>query len=159
MNTATMPIGTLICELSEQGIKLSVKHGNLTVDAPKGKVTSNVLGMLKERKPEIVKELEGMDKEIQFGKTASLYRDAKLPNRIHLDEAIMLYRKQGWIQIFSGHLNQRIYLVNNERIKVPDSSIPRYTQKEIEALKGLSLEEVKTLHQAKEIFKGKIGGE
>jgi hypothetical protein len=40
--------------------------------------------------------------------------------------------------------------------KVPDSSIPRYTQKEIEVLKGVSLEEVTTLHQAKEMFKGEI---
>lgn len=156
MNATTMPIGTLICELSEQGIKLSVRHGDLTVDAPKGRVTSNVLGVLKERKPEIVKELEGMDEEIQFGKTASLYRGAKLPNRVHLDEATKLYRKRGWVQIFSGHLNQRIYLVKNERIKVPDSSIPKYTKMEIDALKDLNWEEVKTLHDAKEMFIGEI---
>jgi len=78
-------------------------------------------------------------------------------NPIHLEEATRLYRKRGWVQIFSGHLNQRIYLVKNERVQVPDSSIPRYTQKEIEVLKGLSLEEVTTLHQAKEMFKGEIG--
>ena len=84
MNATTMPIGTLICELSEQGIKLSVKQGNLKVDAPKGKVTSNVLGVLKKRKPEIIKDLERMSDENQFGKMATLYKDAKLPNRIHL---------------------------------------------------------------------------
>ena len=78
-------------------------------------------------------------------------------NPIHLEEATRLYRKRGWVQIFSGHLNQRIYLVKNEQVQVPDSSIPRYTQKEIEVLKGLSLEEVTTLHQAKEMFKGEIG--
>jgi hypothetical protein len=156
MNALRIPIGTLIYDLSEQGIKLSVKRGNLTVDAPKGRITSNVLGVLKERKSEIVQELEGMDEEIQFGKTASLYRGAKLPNRVHLDEATKLYRKRGWVQIFSGHLNQRIYLVKNEWIKVPDLTLSKYTRNEIAALKGLSWEETQTLHEAKILFNGEI---
>ena len=50
MNTLETPVGTLICDLNEKGIKLSVKQDNLKVDAPKGKVTSNVLGVLKKRK-------------------------------------------------------------------------------------------------------------
>jgi hypothetical protein len=156
MNATTIPIGTLICELSEQGIKLSVKHGNLTVDAPKGKVTSNVLGVLKDRKPEIIKELKGMGGEIQFGKMASLYRDSKLPNRTHLEEAARFYRERGWVQIFSTYLNVSIYLAKDNRVKVPDSSIPRYTQKEIEGLKNLTLDELKTLHEVKVLFRGTI---
>ena len=156
MNATTMPIGTLIYDLSEKGIRLSVKHGNLTVDAPKGRVTSSVLGVLKERKPEIVKELEGIDEEIQFGKTASLYRGAKLPYRIHLDEAIHLYLERGWIQIYSTYLESNIYLVRDDAIRVPDPSIPKYTQAEIQSLKDLTLDELKTLHEAKVLFKGKI---
>ncbi len=156
MNTVEMPVGTLICDLNEKGIKLSVKQDNLKVDAPKGKVTSNVLGVLKERKPEIIRELKGVDGEFQFGKTASLYRSAKLPNRIHLDEAIHLYLERGWIQIYSTYLESNIYLVRDDAIRVPDPSIPKYTQAEIQSLKDLTLDELKTLHEAKVLFKGKI---
>jgi len=156
MSVMEKEVGTLICDLSEQGIKLSVNQGNLKVDAPKGRVTPDVLRVLKDRKPEIIKELKGVDGEFQFGKTASLYRGAKLPNRIHLDEAIHLYLERGWIQIYSTYLESNIYLVRDDAIRVPDPSIPKYTQAEIQSLKDLTLDELKTLHEAKVLFKGKI---
>ena len=115
-----------------------------------------MLRVLKDRKPEIIKELKGVDGEFQFGKTASLYRSAKLPNRIHLDEAIHLYLERGWIQIYSTYLESNIYLVRDDAIRVPDPSIPKYTQAEIQSLKDLTLDELKTLHEAKVLFKGKI---
>ncbi len=81
------------------------------------------------------------------------------PDRsIQIQEATKLYRRRGWIQIFSGYLNQSVYLVKNKSIKVPDPSIPRYTKEETEALRGLTLDELKTLHGAKAIFKGTING-
>jgi hypothetical protein len=153
---ATMPVGTLICDLSEKGVKLSVISGDLKVEAPKGKVTSNILGVLKDRKPEIIRELQSPEDDIQFGKLADPYSSAKLPNRIHLEEAVSLYQKRGWVQIFSGYLKQNIYLVKNKATRVPDPSIPRYTKEEAEALRGLTLDELKTLHEAKVIFKGEI---
>ena len=156
MSATEKEVGTFIFDLSEQGIKVSVKQGNLKVDAPKGRVTSSVLGVLKERKPEIIKELEGIDGKFQFGKMAGLYRGAELPNKIHLNEATRLYRKRGWIQIFSGYLNQSIYLTKNNRVKVPDSTIPKYTQSEVDGLKNLTLDELRTLHEAKVLFKGTI---
>ena len=156
MSVMEKEVGTLICDLSEQGIKLSVNQGNLKVDAPKGRVTPDVLRVLKDRKPEIIKELKGVDGKFQFGKTASLYRSAKLPNRIHLDEAIHLYLERGWIQIYSTYLESNIYLVRDDAIRVPDPSIPKYTQAEIQSLKDLTLDELKTLHEAKVLFKGKI---
>ena len=156
MNVTTMPVGTLICDLGEKGIKLKVKSEDLRVEAPKGRITPYVLRVLKDRKPEIIRELKGVDGEIQFGKMALLYRDAKLPNRIHLDEAARLYRERGWVQIWSTYLNEPIYLVRHKSVKVPDPSIPKYTQVEIEALKGLNLEELMTLHEAKRIFEGAI---
>ena len=80
-----------------------------------------------------------------------------IPDRsIHIEEATHLYQKRGWVQIFSGYLNQSVYLVKNKSIKIPDPSIPRYTKEETEALRGLTLDELKTLHEAKVIFKGKI---
>ena len=75
---------------------------------------------------------------------------------IHIEEATRLYQKQGWIQIFSGYLNQSVYFVKNKSTRVPDPSIPKYTKEETEALRGLTLDELKTLHEAKVIFKGKI---
>ena len=153
---ATMPVGILICDLSEKGVKLSVISGDLKVEAPKGKVTSNILGVLKDRKPEIIRELQSPEDDIQFGKLADPYSSAKLPNRIHLEEAVSLYQKLGWVQIFSGYLKQNIYLVKNKATRVPDPSIPRYTKEETEALRGLTLDELKTLHEAKQLFKGTI---
>ena len=81
---------------------------------------------------------------------------AKLPNRIHLEEAVSLYQKRGWVQIFSGYLSQSIYLVKNKSTRVPDPSIPKYTKEETEALRGLTLDELKNLHEAKQLFKGTI---
>ena len=80
-----------------------------------------------------------------------------IPDRsIHIEEATHLYQKRGWIQIFSGYLNQSIYLVKNKSTRVPDPSIIKYSQEEIESLNGLTLDEIKTLHEAKMIFKGEI---
>ncbi len=77
---------------------------------------------------------------------------------IHIEEATRLYQKRGWIQIFSGYLNQSIYLVKNKSTRVPDPSIIKYSQEEIESLNDLTLDEIKTLHEAKQLFKGTING-
>jgi hypothetical protein len=135
MNALTMPIGTLICDLSEKGVKLSVISGDLKVDAPKGKVTSNILEVLKDRKPEIIRELQSPEDDIQFGKTVSLYRGAKLPNRIHIEEAVRLYRERGWVQIRSTYLNESIYLVKHKSTQIPDPSLPKYAQTEVDTLR------------------------
>jgi len=80
-----------------------------------------------------------------------------IPDRsIHIEEAVHLYQKRGWIQIFSGYLNRSVYFVKNKSTRVPDPSIPRYTKQETEALRGLTLDELKTLHDAKVIFNGEI---
>ena len=73
-----------------------------------------------------------------------------------IQEATRLYRKRGWVQIFSSHLNQSIYLVRNKWVIVPDPALSKYTQDEIESLKGLSWEEAQTLHKAKVLFNGEI---
>ena len=101
---------------------------------------------------------ENRAKISNFSKFSNPYNDlSPSPDRsIQIQEATKLYRERGWIQIFSGHLNQSVYLVKNKSIKVPDPSIPRYTKEETEALRGLTLEEIKTLHDAKVIFKGEI---
>ena len=80
-----------------------------------------------------------------------------IPDRsIHIEEATHLYQKRGWIQIFSGYLNQSVYLVKNKSTRVSNPSIIKYSQEEIESLNGLTLDEIKTLHEAKMIFKGEI---
>jgi hypothetical protein len=75
---------------------------------------------------------------------------------IHINKAIRLFREKGWVKIFSGYLNCSIYLTRNKFIKVPDTAIPRYTQAELDVLKGLNLDELKTLHEAKVLFGGTI---
>jgi len=156
MKATTMPIGTLICDLSEKGVKLSVISGDLKVNAPKGKVTSNILGVLKDRKPEIIRELQSPESDIQFGKLADPYSSAKLPNRIHTDEAVRLYKERGWVQIWSTYLDESIYLVRHKSTQVPDSALATYTKAEIDALQDLSLDELKTLHEAKVLFRGTL---
>jgi hypothetical protein len=77
-------------------------------------------------------------------------------NPIYLEEATRLFQKRGWVKIWSGYLKQSIYLVKDKKIIVPDLTLSRYTQDEIESLKGLSWEETQTLHKAKVLFKGEI---
>jgi len=73
-----------------------------------------------------------------------------------LQEAIELYRKQGWVKIFSTYLKTELYLIRDKSVKVPDLTIPKYTQAEVDALGDLNLDELRTMHQAKVIFKGTI---
>jgi hypothetical protein len=98
----------------------------------------------------------------QVGGVSNFSEISNLPDlkiktsQFSVEEATELYRERGWIQIWAGYLNQRIYLVRDEKVKVPDSSIPKYTQAEMQSLKDLTLDELKTLHEAKVIFKGTI---
>ena len=75
---------------------------------------------------------------------------------VSINKATRLLRERGWIQIWAGYLNQHIYLVRDEKVKVPDPALSKYTQGEVEALKDLTIEEIQTLHEAKIIFKGII---
>ena len=60
-----------------------------------------------------------------------------IPDRsIHIEEATHLYQKRGWIQIFSGYLNQSVYLVKNKLTRVPDPSIIKYSYDEIKSFKN-----------------------
>ena len=101
---------------------------------------------------------ENRAKISNFSKVSNPYNDlSHSPDRsIHIEEATHLYQKRGWIQIFSGYLNRSVYFVKNKSTRVPDPSIPKYTKEETEALRGLTLDELKTLHEAKVIFKGEI---
>ena len=99
----------------------------------------------------VVQEAEALAQTIDCEKS-----ELSEKRSIHITEATRLYQNRGWVQIFSGYLNQSIYLVRNKSVSVPDPSIPRYTKEETEALRGLTLDELKTLHEAKVIFKGEI---
>ena len=99
----------------------------------------------------VVQEAEALAQTIDCEKS-----ELSEKRSIHIEEATRLYQKRGWVQIFSGYLKQNIYLVKNKATRVPDPSIPRYTKEETEALRGLTLDELKTLHEAKQLFKGSI---
>ena len=91
-----------------------------------------------------------------FSKISNL-PDLKIKNsHLSVENATELFKERGWIQIYSGYLKQSIVLVRDEKVKVSDPSIPKYTQAEIQSLKDLTLDELKTLHEAKVLFKGKI---
>ena len=76
--------------------------------------------------------------------------------RVGLEEASRLYRERSWVMIYSGHLGDKIYLVQDDKVKTPDSSILRYSQSELDDLRDLSLEERKIMHEAKKVFSGVI---
>jgi hypothetical protein len=79
------------------------------------------------------------------------------PNRgKSIEEATKLFKNRGWVQIYSGHLKQSIILVRDEKVKPLYPTLPKYTQAEIQSLKDLTLDELKTLHEAKVLFEGTI---
>jgi hypothetical protein len=71
-------------------------------------------------------------------------------------KATELYKTRGWIEIFSTLLDTKIYLVRDDKVKTPDTGILRYAQSELDDLRDLSLEERKSMHEAKKIFGGVI---
>ena len=75
---------------------------------------------------------------------------------VKFDEAVLRFREQRCIQIYSKYLNESFYLVRHKLMKVPDSSLPKYTQAEIESLKSLTVEELQTMHEAKKLFGGTV---
>jgi hypothetical protein len=128
---AEKSVSKLLNILSEEGVRVFLERFDLKIQSKGRPISSEVRNILKARKPEIV-------------------------NTLQIEETAKFYQKQGWIQIYSGHLNTNLYLVRNNQIKVPDPSLPKYTEKEILKLSELTLDELKTLHEAKVIFKGKI---
>lgn len=75
---------------------------------------------------------------------------------IDLTQATKNYKKRGWILIHSKKFDSDFYLVKHRAMSVPDRSLPKYTPKEIQSLIGLEDGSVKILHNAKEVFCGKI---
>ena len=72
--------------------------------------------------------------------------------------SIAIYRKKGWIKIYSQFVGRVVYFVKNiETItKLPDSSFPVFTESDIEAFIGLDLTEAKLLIETKILFGGRI---
>ena len=82
--------------------------------------------------------------------------DVKTIKPSQFDQAIKLFKERGWIQVWSTYLNESIYLTRHKSTQVPDPSLAKYTKDEVDALRGLSLDELKTLHEAKVLFRGNI---
>jgi hypothetical protein len=153
-----------ITKLIDAGFNFEIEGENLAVQ-PASKLTTVQLQFIRQHKAEILDELRhGTDlgfkkKELDIHNSINpeaVKGEFNKTNPIHLEEAIHLYKSRGWIQIFSGYLNQSIYLMKNKWVKVPDATLLKYTRKEIEVLNGLSWEEIQTLHEAKVLFKGEI---
>ena len=75
---------------------------------------------------------------------------------IHLEETARLYRDRGWIEIYSTRLDSKIYLVRDDKVEPPDTEILRYAPSEIDELRGLSVDDIKMMHEAKKAFGGVI---
>ena len=75
---------------------------------------------------------------------------------IHINEAARTYQERGWVEIYSSLLDSKIYLVRDSKIKTPDRRILRYAQSELDSLRGLSIDELKVIHEAKKAFGGII---
>ena len=88
---------------------------------------------------------------------------ARIHNRtyrqpLQIQQALQDYRRYGYIRIFSTVLGKAVYLAQDERAAkgVPDDSIPVFLESDIQAVKGLSLEEAKVLLEARILFGGPI---
>ena len=133
--TAQSPVNDLLLDLAANGINISLDGEKLKLRSTAvGLITPEVRKILSQRKPEIAQVLQ-------------------------IQETAEEYRRKGWVKIFSAYLKTELYLVRDESVRVPDSSIPRYSQSEVEALEGLSIDEMKTLHEAKMIYRGTINDE
>lgn len=71
-------------------------------------------------------------------------------------KATELYKARGWIEIYSTLLDTNIYLARDDKVKTPDTGILRYAQSELDDLRGLSVDELKMMHEAKKAFGGVI---
>ena len=127
-----MPVNDLIADLVAHGVALFADGPYLKTRSERP-INDDIRATLKKRKPEILKALD-------------------------ISQAVEDYKRDGIIKIFSAYLEQSIYLARNERCarKVPDKTLPVYLEDELKALKDLSLDELRTLHEAKIIFTGKI---
>ena len=98
------------------------------------------------------------EKISNFSRISNAYIDfSPTPDRsICLEEVSRLYRERGWIEIYSSLLDSKIYLVRDSKIKTPDRRILRYAQSELDSLRGLSIDELKVMHEAKKDFGGII---
>ena len=82
--------------------------------------------------------------------------EKRISEDIDQTRAKELYKKRGWVGIYSSLLDSKIYLVWDDKVKVPDSRIPRYAQSALDDLRGLSIDELKMMHEAKKAFGGII---
>ena len=98
------------------------------------------------------------EKISNFSRISNAYIEfSPTPDRsICLEEVSRLYRERGWIEIYSSLLDSKIYLVRDSKIKTPDRRILRYAQSELDSLRGLSIDELKVMHEAKKDFGGII---
>ena len=98
------------------------------------------------------------EKISNFSRISNAYIEfSPTPDRsICLEEVSRLYRERGWIEIYSSLLDSKIYLVRDSKIKTPDRRILRYAQSELDSLRGLSIDELKVMHEAKKAFGGII---
>ena len=127
-----IPVKELLSKLTAQGIALFSDHPNLKIRS-ESPINDGIREALKKRKPEILKALD-------------------------ISQAVADYKREGFIKIFSAYLGQSIYLAKDKRVakKVPDKALPVYLEDEIKELKDLSVNELRTLHEAKRIFGGKL---
>ena len=79
---------------------------------------------------------------------------ARNKRSLQIQQAKSDYKRYGYIKIFSTHLDQAVYLARDERVakRVPDQSLPVFTETELECLQGLELAEAKVLMEGKMVF-------
>jgi len=102
-------------------------------------------------------ELELSFEEAQKKALETIAKSSKIIEENEKENAKQFIR-QGWIKIYSTYIHQSIYLIKNKSYEsaVPDKSIPTFTMKDIQALRGLTREEATPIITAKILFGGSI---
>lgn len=78
----------------------------------------------------------------------------KTSRLLKIEQATQDYRRTGFLKIYSTKFNRHIYLAKDEQAKkrVPEQSLQIFLESEIQALKGLSPDELMLMLEAKVIF-------
>jgi len=78
-------------------------------------------------------------------------------DEISIQEAVITYKMQGYIVIYSHALDDYLIIAKNHSMTIPNpKKHPVYILSEIRGLEGLELDELRTVHEAKKVFDGKI---
>ena len=139
-----MTAADLVRAVEERGGTVEVA-GDALIIRPKRVLTDELRAALKARKPEVIRYLQ---------ERRPSWRDCTPEDA---REEAAAYKERGWIAIFSEVLREPIILARDEEAaKGAPEGFVTYTEAEVMTLLMMTPEEMRTVHEAKRHFSGRI---